>query len=225
MKSHGQFCAVARALEVLGERWTILIVRELLMGSSRFGEIQRGIPRISKTMLSARLHELCDARVIERREGQHGPEYVLTQAGLELQPVVETLGVWGQRWTRWPLTEAELDLDVLLWDLRRRVRTDALPGQPIVLRLHLRDLRPPHDERFVLLRREEVSLCAENPGFETDVTLRTDVQTLIAWWRGDTDWSRALRSGAIVASGSRNLVRQLPGWFDRYLFADVAAAE
>ena len=97
MKSYGQFCSMARALDLLGERWTLLIVRELLCGSRRFGEIQRGIPRISRTMLAARVRELADAGAIERLDGDGGPEYRLTPAGQELAGVVRELGTWGQR--------------------------------------------------------------------------------------------------------------------------------
>src|SRR5262245_15353038 len=116
MKSYGQFCSMARALDLLGERWTLLIVRELLSGSRRFGEIRRGIPRISRTMLAARLRELADAGVIERHAGLHGPEHRLTPAGEELGAVVRDLGSWGQRWLPRELTRHQLDARPLLWD-------------------------------------------------------------------------------------------------------------
>src|ERR671923_2424632 len=133
VKSYGQFCSVARALDLLGERWTLLIVRELLSGSCRFGEVQRGIPRISRTMLSARFRELADAGVIERRQGARiGSEYRLTPAGLELAAVVRELGTWGQRWLPRELRRTELDANALLWDIQRRVRREALPDQPLV---------------------------------------------------------------------------------------------
>ena len=128
MKSYGQFCSMARALDLLGERWTLLIVRELLCGSRRFGEIQRGIPRISRTMLSARIRELADAGAIERLDGDGGPEYRLTPAGLELAAVVRELGTWGQRWLPRELHATELDARALMWDIHRRVRREALPG-------------------------------------------------------------------------------------------------
>ena len=138
MKSYGQFCSVARALDLLGERWTLLIVRELLSGSRRFGEVQRGIPRISRTMLSARFRELVDAGVIDRHEGTAGgPEYRLTPAGLELAGVVRELGIWGQRWLPRELRSSELDPHVLIWDIHRRVRRDALPERPLVVRIEL----------------------------------------------------------------------------------------
>ena len=133
MKSYGQFCSIARSLDLLGERWTLLVVRELLCGSRRFGEIQRGIPRISRTMLSARLRELADAGVLEAREGAAGPEYELTAAGHELAAVIWQLGTWGQRWLPRELPRSELDVRALVWDIRRRVRRELLPGKPLVV--------------------------------------------------------------------------------------------
>jgi DNA-binding HxlR family transcriptional regulator len=138
MKRYGQFCSMARALDLLGERWTLLVVRELLCGSRRFGDIQRGIPRISRTMLSARVRELADAGVIDRLDGAGGPEYRLTAAGLELAAVVRELGTWGQRWLPRELHPTELDARALVWDIHRRVRRDALPERPFVVRIATR---------------------------------------------------------------------------------------
>jgi len=131
MKGYGQFCSFARALDLLGERWTLLVVRELLCGSRRFGEVRRGIPRISRTMLSARLRQLVDAGVIERVDD--GTAYALTPAGLELAGAVRELGTWGQRWLPRSLPPEELDVDTLLWDMRRRIRRERLPRTSVVV--------------------------------------------------------------------------------------------
>src|SRR5262249_47293301 len=154
MKSYGQFCSIARALDLLGERWTILIVRELLCGGRSFGDVRRGIPRISRTMLAARLRELTDAGVIERRASG----YELTESGLDLMSVVSALGTWGQKWLPRTVKEDELDMDALLWDMRRRVDLDRLPRRPTVVRIELSDLRR-NATRWLLLRPSEVSLC------------------------------------------------------------------
>jgi DNA-binding HxlR family transcriptional regulator len=221
MKGYGQFCSVARALDLLGERWTLLIVRELLSGSRRFGEMRRGVPRISRTMLSARLRELADAGVIERREsGAAGPEYRLTPAGLELAGVIRELGTWGQRWLPRELRPGELDARALVWDIHRRVRRDALPERPLVVRIELTDLRGAASRHYLLLRRSEVSLCAFNPGFPEELCMRADRRTLIRWWRGDVTWRQALATG-LVLDGQRKWVRAFPTWFERYLFAGV----
>ena len=223
MKSYGQFCSMARALDLLGERWSLLIVRELLCGSRRFGEIQRGIPRISRTMLTARLRELADAGVIERGDGDGGPAYRLTTAGLELAAVVRELGTWGQRWLPRELRASELDTRALVWDIHRRVRRDALPARPFVVRIELTDVRGGAARHYLLLRRDEVSLCTVNPGFPEELCLRASRRTLIGWWRGDLTFRQALDAG-LALEGRREWVRAFPTWFDRYLFAAVAPA-
>jgi DNA-binding HxlR family transcriptional regulator len=224
VKNYGQFCSVARTLDLLGERWTLLIVRELLSGSRRFGQVQRGIPRISRSMLSARLRELVDAGVINRQEGTAGgPEYRLTPAGLELAAVVRELGMWGQRWLPRELRSSELDPRVLIWDIHRRVRRDALPERPLVVRIELTDVRGIASRYYLLLRRSEVSLCTFNPGFPEELCLRADRRILVGWWRGDLTLRQALGAG-LVLEGRREWVRAFPNWFERYLFAAVAPA-
>ncbi len=223
MKSYGQFCSVARALDLLGERWTLLVVRELLCGSRRFGEVHRGIPRISRTMLSARLRALLEAGVLERREGDGGPEYGLTKAGGELAAVVRELGTWGQRWLPRELHASHLDVDALLWDVQRRTRREALPDRPLVVRLELSDVRGAASRRYLLLRRSEISLCTANPGYPEELCLRADRRTLVGWWRGDVTFAQA-RGMGLVLEGRREWIRAFPTWFERYLFAGVTPA-
>ena len=223
MKSYGQFCSIARSLDLLGERWTLLVVRELLCGSRRFGEIQRGIPRISRTMLSARLRELADAGVLEAREGAAGPEYELTAAGHELAAVIRELGTWGQRWLPRELQRSELDVRALVWDIRRRVRRELLPGKPLVVAVECTDVRGPAARHYLLLRRSEVSLCPGNPGYPEELAMRASRRTLIEWWRGDLTFRQAQAAGMTV-TGPRELVRAFPTWFERYLFAEVGPA-
>jgi DNA-binding HxlR family transcriptional regulator len=223
MKGFGQFCSIARALDVLGERWTLLVVRELLCGSQRFTEIRRGIPRISRTMLSARLRELADVGAVVRRDDDEGPRYELTAAGRELFGVVRELGAWGQRWLPRTLDHDDLDADVLLWDMQRRVDAAALPEQPVVARIELTDAAHRGRPRFLLLRRTEVSLCTTNPGFPDALRVRAPLRTLTAWWRGDLSLADARAEGLRI-EGPRELVRAFPRWFQRYLFAEVAPA-
>jgi DNA-binding HxlR family transcriptional regulator len=220
MKGYGQFCSIARAIDLLGERWMLLVVRELMCGSRTFGDVRRGIPRISRTMLSARLRALVDAGLVER--STEPIEYRLTAAGVDLERVVIELGTWGQRWLPRDLPDDELDLDALLWDMRRRVHVDALPRTPIVIAIELtapRRVKP----RWLLLRAAEVSVCSTNPGFPQALKVTTDLRTLTAWWRGDIGLEQARRGGLRV-DGPRALVRELPRWFDRYLLADVRPA-
>lgn len=223
MKTYGQFCSIARALDLLGERWTLLIVRELLCGSRRFGEVRRGIPRISRTMLAARLRELLDAGVISREDSPDGPAYSLTPAGLELAGAVRELGTWGQRWLPRELSADELDADTLLWDMRRRVNLDALPTVPVLARIETSDPRGRPSIRYLLLRRSEVSLCSTNPGFPEELHVRAPLRTLTGWWRGDFSLADA-RSAGMIVEGRREWVRAFPKWFERYAFAAVAPA-
>jgi DNA-binding HxlR family transcriptional regulator len=222
MKSYGQFCSFARSLDLLGERWTLLVVRELLNGSTRFNDLRRGIPRVSRTMLSARLRELCDAGVATRSGGDDGPSYALTEAGLELAAVVRELGTWGQRWLPRTLPRQELDEEVLLWDIRRRVRADELPVEPIVAVIEIVGAQGRTSLRYLLLRRSEVSLCSGNQGFPEVLRVRASLRTLTAWWRGDLSLTAARAEGMTIL-GRPEWVRAFPRWFERYLFADVPA--
>jgi DNA-binding HxlR family transcriptional regulator len=223
MKGFGQFCSIARALDVLGERWSLLIVRELLCDSHTFGDIRRGIPRISRTMLTARLRELRDVGVITRNVEGGSPSYTLTEAGRELAGVIREVGTWGQRWLPRTLPSDELDADALLWDMRRRVRREALPAKPIVARIEISGVRGRGSARFLLLRRSEVSLCTENPGFQEKLRIGGSLRTLTAWWRGDLSLAAARAEGMTI-EGQREWVRAFPKWFERYLFADVPPA-
>jgi DNA-binding HxlR family transcriptional regulator len=223
MKSLGQFCSISRSLDVLGERWSLLVVREVLMGSRRFSDVRRGIPRISRTMLSARLRELVDVGVLARTPGRGGPTYELTDAGRELEAVVRDLGVWGQRWLPRKLPNDELDVDALLWDVRRRIRLDALPPAPLVVRIDLSGPGRRGGSRFLLLRPSEVSLCTGNPGFPEGLCIRGTLRTFTAWWRGDLSLDKA-RAAGLTIEGRREWVRAFPSWFQRYAFADVPPA-
>jgi len=219
MTSYGQFCAMARAHETLGGRWTLLIVREILCGSSRFNDIRRGIPRISKTMLSERLQALVHAGACSRSEGAAGPDYALTEAGLELAELVKAMGVWGQRWLPRQAEQEDLDLEPVLVDMQRRVRFSALPDEPLVIRFEITG----QPIRFLLLKRREVSFCSQNPGFPEALIVRGPLSALVAWWRGDVSFVRSGRLG-LSLSGPRELIRAFPGWFELYLFAGVAPA-
>ena len=181
------------------------------------------IPQISRTMLSARMRELGDAGVIETLDGAAGPEYRLTAAGRELASVVRELGTWGQRWLPRELHSGELDVHMLVWDIHRRVRRDALPDRPIVVCLELTDVRGAAARHYLLLRRTEVSLCTSNPGYPEELHLRATRRTLIGWWRGDLTFRQAMDAG-LVLEGRRDLVRAFPGWFERYLFAEIGPA-
>jgi DNA-binding HxlR family transcriptional regulator len=220
MSGYGQFCSVARAHEAIGGRWTLLVVRELLCGSRRFNDIRRGIPRISRTMLSERLQELVHVGAVARIEGGQGPEYVLTEAGRDLAELVSAMGRWGQRWLPRHAQNEVLDAEPVLVDMQRRVRSDALPKDPMVVRFEIDEEQKP---RFMLLRAGEVSLCTHNPGFPERLRVRVPLSVLAAWWRGDIGFAEAKRMGLTV-EGPKELAQAFPDWFERYLFAHIGPA-
>jgi DNA-binding HxlR family transcriptional regulator len=216
MSGYGQFCSVARAHEVLGGRWTLLIVREILCGSRRFNDIRRGIPRISRTVLSERLQALMHVGVIAQTDCPHGHEYTLTEAGKELATLVGALAMWGQRWLERKPAKEDLDLEPLLVDMRRRVRFEALRKDPFVIRFEIRGYRP----RFLLLTKAEASLCQHNPGFPEPVRVLGPLAPLVAWWRGDVKFVEAKRLGLEIEA-PKELVREFPTWFQLYPFAHI----
>lgn len=214
MSGYGQFCSIARAHEVLGGRWTLLIVRELLCGSTRFNDIRRAIPRISRTMLSERLQELVFVGAVVRTVGAHGPEYRLTRSGKELASVVQAFGIWGQRWLSRSAVDEDNDVEPVLIDMKRRVRVEALPAEPVVVRFEIGRSR-----LFMLLRPSEISICGKNLGFP-EITVRSPLAALVAWWRGDVSLFQARRMGLEI-SGPAPLLHGFPEWFERYQLAGI----
>jgi DNA-binding HxlR family transcriptional regulator len=223
MKPYGQFCSIAKALEVIGERWTPLILRELICGSARFNEIQRGIPRISPSLLTTRLAGLEKAGVIRKREKAEG--YELTQAGWELKPMVETLGVWGQRWVRGQLTVEDLNPDVLMWDMRRRINLDAMPVARTCICFEFTCAEDDASLYWLVKSDEGVELCITDPNFDVDLYVTTDVRTMIEVWNGDAAISTAIELGAIDLHGSQQLRAAFPSWLQLSLFAGIEPAQ
>jgi DNA-binding HxlR family transcriptional regulator len=220
MAGYGQFCPVAKAMELLDERWTLLVVRELMLGSRHFNEIRRGVPRMSPTLLSTRLRALTRAGVVERWEEGHQVVYRLTLAGQELRPVVEALGAWGVRWVR-ELGDEDLDPHLLMWDIRRNVDLEALPGGRTVLEFTLHDVPPRARRWWLVAGADGVDLCDADPGYAVTARLESDLRSLTLLWRGDLSWQDALRSGRLAIDGPSTVRRALPRWLTRSVFAGV----
>jgi DNA-binding HxlR family transcriptional regulator len=220
MAGYGQFCPVAQALEIVGELWTLLIVRELLCGSTRFGEIHRGVPLMGRSMLAQRLRSLCDAGVVERAGGG----YRLTEAGLELRTIVMECGRWGATWARRRLRNADVDVALLVWDMRRRIDAAAMPEEPVLVRFEFEGAPPGKRWFYLDLRKPDVDLCLANPGREVDLEVRTTPRAMAEVWMGHTPLDAALRAGALRLEGPRPLVRAFPGWLKLSVFADAARA-
>ena len=224
MHGYGQFCPVAVACEVFAERWTPLILRELFAGSRRFSEIRRGMPLISRALLTQRLRHLEDVGVIDSRALARGREYRLSQAGSEFHNVIEELGAWGQRWIHGRASVQNLDAMLLLWNVRRRLAVDRLPERRIVVRFDFRGVprgRGPATSWLVVSRRE-VDLCLKDPGFGVDLVVSADLAAFTRVWLGDVSFEQALRSRAVRLEGPRDLVRAFPGWVLLSHYAGVA---
>ncbi len=223
---YGQYCPVAKALEVLGERWSLLVVRELMCGSTRFGELQRGLPRISPSILSKRLVELEKAGLIVRKRipGQRGWEYFLSEAGGELTEMVKMLGVWGMRWLRGTLSETDLDVQFLMWDIQRSIDADKLPGHETVLKFHFAE-NDTNRDWWIVVTSGKPDLCVDDPGKEVDVYFTTDCRTLTEIFLGDTTFRAARTDGRLKLIGPPALLNTLSSWFRLSAFAGIAAAK
>ncbi|HVC69489.1 MAG TPA: helix-turn-helix domain-containing protein [Acidimicrobiales bacterium] len=215
-----QFCPVSKAMELLDERWTMLVVRELVSGSQQFNEMRRGLPRMSPSLLSKRLQQLVRAGIVERRTDGGGVRYVLTPAGQELRPVVEALGAWGVRWVG-ELGDEDLDPKLLLWDMHRNIDHAAVPGERTVVRFRFPDAPVKARHWWMVITAEDADVCDVDPGHPVDVTVSASLRRMVEVWRGDVAWSEALGSGAIEVSGPEVLRRSLPRWFTLSVFASV----
>lgn len=224
MSTYGQFCPVAKAAEIFAERWTPLILRELLCGSHRFGELERGLPRISRSLLTQRLRTLEDVGLVERRTGPGGrtPEYHLTQAGQDLFDVIVRLGEWSHRWFNPLLDMDDLDPQLLMWDIHRRLNHDRLPAQQVVVQFDFRGARA--GSYWLVLEPGAPSVCWEPPGFEVDLIVGVDTLALHRVWLGHQSLANALRSGDVVLDGPRELTSAFPEWLALSIFAGVEPA-
>lgn len=222
---YGQFCPVAKATEIIGEKWTILILREILMGGTRFNELQRGLGLISPTVLTKRLNAL-EGRglVLKRRiKGQRGYEYLPTASCRELLPVIRSLGEWGMRWARTNLTETDYDVELLMLYLQRSVIPENLPGDQAVVRFRFTDIEDP-SRWWLLVEGDDVDVCTNDPGMDVDVSFITSVKTMAGIWMGDTTYRRALKEGDLKITGPSALTRDIGSWLANSIFADMPPA-
>ncbi len=225
MIRYGQYCPIAKALELLAERWTLLIVRELLMGSRHFNDLRRGMPLIAPSVMSQRLKVLVDHGIVVREAEPNGRayDYHLTAAGEELRPLIDQLGTWGQRWSRSRMAEHDLDASLLMWDIRRNVKTQVLPAQAVLF-FEFPDAKKGMKHWWLVVRDGEVDLCLEDPGGEVDVTLVASLRTMTQIWMGDISLAQARVRGLLKVTGASALVRSLGKWLGPSPFAHVPPA-
>jgi DNA-binding HxlR family transcriptional regulator len=214
MRAYNQYCPVARALEVVGDRWSLLIVRELLAGPSHFNEIERGLPGISRTLLSQRLQMLESGGVVER--GIAGPGrprlYGLTAAGEELRALVGTIAQWGARWAFDDPRPSELDPAWLLTSMLRRRRVGGL-ARRVVIEFRLRGSRRSY--LWLLLDpHEQGEVCLKHPGFQPDLVVTAETRALFRFWLGRLSRAEAERSGLLTIEGVPEMRKAFAGWFE-----------
>lgn len=219
--SYGQFCPVAMAAEIVCSRWTTLILRELLCGSTRFNDLRRGVPRMSPTLLSKRLKELEEAGVIATRKiGQSGTvEYVLTEAGRDLESVVMTLGNWGHRWVESKVSLKNLDPSLLMWDMRRWLKLTPTPERRQVIQFAYPELPAARRTFWLVVEKDGTDLCSVDPGYDVDLYVQCSLRTMTAIWMGVSDVQTEVDAGRLELSGDAALARSMQQWLGLSPFA------
>lgn len=225
MSSYGQYCPMAKALEIVGDRWTLLIVRDMLAGMSHFNDLERGLPGISRPLLASRLKQLQEAEVIEKRltgTGRKMTAYHLTQAGEELMEVVSSLVVWGAKWAFGDPTPDDLDPVLLMWWMRNRVNLDQMPEQRITIQYDFRGAAT--DTFWLVINGDDVTICLTDPGYEINVLVTADLATYFKLWAGRISYEEAVSQYGIRVEGIPHYVRAFPNWFAWSASADEVRA-
>ena len=219
--SYGQFCPVAMAAEIVCSRWTALVVRELLCGTTRFNDLRRGVPLMSPTLLSKRLKELEDAGVIMTvPTGQPGgTEYKLTEAGEDLRTVVMSLGIWGQRWVESSISLKNLDPSLLMWDMRRSLDPTPLPPKRCTVKFTYPDVISAKRSWWLVIDQGKVDLCSTDPGFDVDLYVRSSLRSMTAVWMGVTTVQKEVDAGEMELVGDKTIAKSMQQWLGLSPFA------
>lgn len=223
MKNYGQFCPLAQATQVLCQPWTLIVIREFIAGSTRFNELQKGMPTMSPTLLSTRLKQLVEAGVLCKASVKG--DYKLTQAGLELKPMVELLGAWGHRWVRSNLDENDLDAGLLMWDMRRSIDTSIFPAEKLVVQFDYPDAPKGAKTWWLISENNEVDLCLNDPGFEVNLMINCSLVIMTAIWTCQMSFEDALRQGKIKVLGDDRLAKNVSDWLCSSLLSKLGTLD
>jgi DNA-binding HxlR family transcriptional regulator len=219
MKAYGQYCPVAKGAEVFAERWTPLVLRTLLCGSRHFNDVHRGVPLMSRTLLSQRLKQLESLGIIRRRSGARGPEYLLTESGREFAPIIRKLGEWGQRWVRTRFDREDLDIGVLMWDISHGVDATAFAARSTVVRFDFTDVPAAKRTWWLVNDDGSVDLCPTDPGLEASLYVTADLRSMTRVWMGDLSLAQAIANRRITLDGSREICKRFAQWLKLSSFA------
>lgn len=224
MDKYCQFCPVAKAAEILCEKWVILVLRELMMGSTRFNDLRRGLPKISPTILSRRLKTLEEQGVIDKIQIQGTSyDYCLTRSGEELRPIILGFGEWGHRWAKNKINKEDMDAGFLLWDMRRRINTDYFDNKHIVIHIEFTDQEKRDREWWMIIDEGNIDLCFEDTGHEPDVVMVTELKTMTNIWLGYTPVNSAIDDHSLKMYGSSDHVKNITKWLGKSSFAETEA--
>lgn len=223
MRGYGQFCPIAKASEVLGERWTHLVIREIGVGTETFNELRKGVPLMSPSLLSTRLKSLENAGIIQRHEKQNNVRYRLSKAGEELMPIILQLGTWGHRWVRSDLSADDLDPGLLIWDMHRGMNADYFTERTVI-KIEFTDMKSSKRFWWLIVKDGDVDVCIKDPGYDLDIIITSDLKTLTSVWMGDTTIMNTLREKSVVVTGSIALRKNIAAWLGSSYYADVKPA-
>jgi DNA-binding HxlR family transcriptional regulator len=223
MKGYGQFCPIAKAAEIVAEKWSIIIIREILAGSRTFNALRKGIPLISPTLLSRRLVELEDAHIIKKLEtGKRKPKYhyLPDSAAIDLGPILMQLGDWGNKWAVSDLRKEDYDPRLLMWDISRGIEHSEFDDQnKYVVRFDFQGTPRGISRWWLVISREEVDVCLKDPGHEVNLYVKSHIKLMTEVWMGWVDLPKARRDGLIQFDGLNSDVKNFSKWFKLNVFA------
>ena len=223
--TYGQFFPLARAAESVATRWTPVLLRELIAGSTKFNELRNGVPLMSPSLLSKRLNELEEVGVITKKKPEKGRgwEYFITDSGKELWPMIETLGVWGQKFILAEFKKHELDPTLLMWDIQRRIDCDRFPKNgSFTAHFSLRGAPSERAVWWLVVKNQKVELCIHDPGYEINLYVDACLKPLTDVWMGRIDIERAIQAKDLILSGEIKYIKSFPKWFLLSPFAEYS---
>ena len=222
----GSLCPAMASADLLGDKWTLLILRELFLGTTRFSRFQRALPRMSPSILSKRLKMLEAAEIVIRRSAPVGQaaEYRLTRSGRELGPIVESMAVWGWRWRSRNIVAQDCDVGGFMWDFHRTLKTEGLPDGETVILVQISD-RTDLNRWWLIANRDVVDLCPEDPGHDVDIYITASLQHLIALWMGDVGIQDAIDAKTVFLDGPRHLINTAQDWISQSPMVGVQPAD